>query len=66
MEDSIIVNYVDGTPMRLAGTMISDVKYPAIGLREQVWVNKAEGYSVTLKIRELDDEAREIFGCHTA
>lgn len=63
MEDSIIVNYADGTSEEYTGKMISDTKYPMLELHERSWVNKELGYSVILKVRKLDEETRKIFGC---
>lgn len=63
MEDSIIVNYIDGTPETFKGKLVSDTKYPSLGLREMTWITK-DGYSITLKMRKLNEDARKAFGCN--
>jgi hypothetical protein len=68
MEDSIIVNYADSNPLNntgdrieFTGVRVSDTEYPTIGLHEITWINKDCGYSITLKIRKLDENIREAF-----
>lgn len=68
MEDSIIVNYAGGNSpngagdrIEFTGVRVSDTEYPTIGLHEQVWINKEDGYSITLKIRKLDEDVRKVF-----
>lgn len=68
MEDSIIVKYASGNPpnstgnrIEFTGVRVSDTEYPTIGLHEITWINKDCGYSITLKIRKLDEDIRELF-----
>lgn len=68
MEDSIIVKYADsdslnntGKRIEFTGVRVSDTEYPTIRLHEITWINKDYGYSITLKIRKLDEDIREAF-----
>ena len=68
MEDSIIVKYAGGNPLsstgdriEFTGVRVSDTEYPTIGLHEITWINKDCGYSITLKIRKLDEDIRNLF-----
>jgi len=71
MEDSIIVKYAGGlnntsNQIEFTGSRISDTEYPTIGLHEITWINKDRGYSITLKIRKLDDDIQELFKNNSA